>query len=154
MKKNTKDYFFVSIQFLLFVAYTFDFFKQIAIPKFLVNVGLVIALIGLAIAVLTVFELKANLSVFPSPTKNAVLITHGFFRYSRHPIYSGIILFSFGYACYKYSLYKLIISGLLLSWFYLKSIYEEQQLMNFFPTYQTYKKVTGRFFPKIKFINA
>ena len=86
MKKTTKDYLFVFIQFLLFGAYTFDFFSPLAIPNYIATLGMGIAIIGLIIAVLTVFELKANLSVFPSPTKNAVLITHGFFRYTRQSI--------------------------------------------------------------------
>lgn len=150
MKKTTKDYIFVFIQFLLFGAYTFDFFQPLEIPKFLATFGMVIAIIGCMIALLTVFELKSNLTVFPTPTEKAELLTNGFFRYSRHPIYTGILMFAFGFALYYYSLYKLLISGLLLICFYLKSIYEEEQLSQKFKDYKSYQDKVGRFFPKIK----
>lgn len=150
MKKTSKDYLFVSIQILLFGAYALDFFQPLSIPKYLATFGMVIAIIGITIAVLTVFELKTNLTVFPTPTEKAILITHGFFRFSRHPIYAGILLFAFGYALYKYSIYKLIITGLLLIWFYLKSTYEEELLHYKFKDYKAYQEKVGRFFPKIK----
>lgn len=150
MKKTSKDYWFVGIQFLLFIAYTFDFFQPLAIPKQLAIFGMVIAFIGFMIALLSVFELKTNLSVFPTPTEKAVLLTHGFFRYSRHPIYSGILMVVFGYALYKYSIYKLLIASLLLIWFYLKSTYEEKQLSQKFNLYKEYQDKVGRFFPKWK----
>lgn len=150
MRKTSKDYIFVVIQFLLFGAYAFDFFQSLEFPKFLATFGMVIAFIGFMIALLTVFELKSNLTVFPTPTEKAELLTHGFFRYSRHPIYTGILMFAFGYALYNYSLYKLLISGLLLIWFYLKSNYEEKQLSQKFTSYKEYQEKVGRFFPKIK----
>lgn len=150
MKKTSKDYIFVVIQFLLFGVYAFDFFQSLEIPKFLATFGMVIAIIGFMIALLTVFELKSNLTVFPTPTEKAELLTHGFFRYSRHPIYTGILMFAFGYALYKYSIYKLLISGLLFIWFYLKSTYEEKQLAQKFISYREYKEKVGRFFPKLR----
>lgn len=136
MRKTSKDYVFVFIQFLLFGAYAFDFFQSLVIPKFLATFGMVITIIGSMIALLTVFELKSILTVFPSPTEKAEFLKHGFFRYSRHPIYTGILMFAFGYALYNYSLYKLLIGGLLLIWFYLKSVYEEKQLSQKFTSYK------------------
>ncbi|WP_276977650.1 hypothetical protein [Flavobacterium filum] len=79
MRKTSKDYIFVFIQFLLFGVYAFDFFQSLEIPKFLATFGMVIAIIGFMIALLTVFELKSNLTVFPTPTEKAELLTHGFF---------------------------------------------------------------------------
>jgi protein-S-isoprenylcysteine O-methyltransferase Ste14 len=151
MKKSSKDYIFVVIQFLLFGAYSLDFFSPLALPKYIATLGLVIAILGLIIAVLTVFELKTNLSVFPTPTEKAVLLTNGFFRFSRHPIYTGILMFAFGYAFYSYSSYKLLISVFLLFWFYLKSIYEEEQLSQKFNEYKSYQEKVGRFCSKLNF---
>lgn len=150
MKKSSRDYIFVVIQFLLFGAYSLDLFSPLAIPKYMATLGMVIAIIGLIIAVLTVFELKTNLTVFPTPTEKATLLTHGFFRFSRHPIYTGILMFAFGFALYSYSTYKLLIGVFLLIWFYLKSIYEEEQLSQKFKDYKSYQDKVGRFFPKIK----
>lgn len=55
-----------------------------------------------------------------------------------------------GYALYKYSIYKLLIAGLLFIWFYLKSTYEEKQLAQKFNSYKEYQEKVGRFFPKLR----
>jgi protein-S-isoprenylcysteine O-methyltransferase Ste14 len=67
----------------------------------------------------------------------------------RHPIYSGIIFLFSGYSVYQNSVYKLLISLLLVILFYLKSNYEEQRLAQKFPDYKQYRSKTGRFFPWI-----
>ena len=55
----------------------------------------------------------------------------------------------FGYAAGTGSEHKLIIALCLLLLFYLKSTYEEKQLMKQYPTYADYSRRTGRFFPKL-----
>jgi protein-S-isoprenylcysteine O-methyltransferase Ste14 len=67
----------------------------------------------------------------------------------RHPIYSGILLFVFGYAIYSQNEYRLIIAVALLILFYFKSSYEERLLKRKFPNYTYYQQKTGRFFPFI-----
>ncbi|WP_442905501.1 methyltransferase family protein [Kaistella sp.] len=71
------------------------------------------------------------------------------YRWVRHPIYTGIILVVFGYAAGTGSVHKLIIAFGLLLLFYLKSTYEEKQLLKQYPTYADYRRRTGRFFPKL-----
>ena len=61
----------------------------------------------------------------------------------------GIIMAVFGYAAGTGSEHKLIIALCLLLLFYLKSTYEEKQLMKQYPTYADYSRRTGRFFPKL-----
>jgi protein-S-isoprenylcysteine O-methyltransferase Ste14 len=150
MIKSWKDYLFVSIQFLLFGLYAFDFIPKMEFPKTIATLGGLLAVFGFMISVLAVFELKSNLTVFPTPKSNAILITNGLYRFSRNPIYSGILIFTFGFALYSYSLYRLLIFGCLAIWFYLKSTYEEKQLAKVFKDYESYKQKVGRFFPKIK----
>ncbi len=150
MKINTKDISYVSIQILLFIAYVFDVkilpFKTF---KWISMLGIVLCVLGVAISVISVLQLNKNLSPFPVPKPNSKLIINGVYRYVRHPIYSGIILMTFGYGLYSSSTYKIGISVLLCALFSLKSSYEEQQLMYKFPEYQDYKAITGRFFPKL-----
>jgi len=67
----------------------------------------------------------------------------------RHPIYTGILLIAFGMALYMGSLFKILVFIALYVLFYYKSLYEEQRLMLFFPSYGVYKNKTGRFIPKI-----
>lgn len=150
MQKTSKDYVFVGVQFLLFGLYAFDYLERFRIPVFLHYIALVISVLGFLIALFSVFNLDRSLTIFPTPKNNSNLITSGFYKYSRHPIYSGIILFTFGYSIYLGSVYKLIISLILLIWFYLKSNYEEYKLNEKYKDYKGYHNKTGRFFPKIK----
>ena len=150
MNKSVKDYFFVSIQFFLFGLYAFDFLPKMEYPKPIAIIGVLMAILGFVIMAIALFELKTNLTVFPTPKTNSELITFGMYKFSRHPIYSGILLFVYGYAIFSFSLYKLLISSLLFVLLYFKTNYEESQLERKFPDYSNYKMKVGRFFPKIK----
>lgn len=152
MAKNSKDFLFVSIQFLLFAMYLFDFFPKIDIPDFYTYLGLFFAIFGILISIISLANLDKNLTVFPTPKQNSELITNGLYKLSRHPIYTGILFFVFGFAIFWQSYYKLFISVLLLILFYLKTLYEEKQLSKKFPEYVHYQKIVGRFIPKIKFL--
>ncbi|UBB90380.1 isoprenylcysteine carboxylmethyltransferase family protein [Candidatus Kaistella beijingensis] len=149
MIKTSKDYLFVSIQFLLFALYLFDFLPKFDILVIYTYLGLFFATLGMVISVISLSNLDENLTVFPTPKENSELITNGLYQFSRHPIYTGILLFVFGFAIFWESYYKLLISVLLLILFYLKTLYEEKQLKKKYPNYIHYQKVTGRFFPKI-----
>ena len=150
MIKSWKDYLFVSIQFLLFGLYAFDFLPKFEISPFLKYVGLIFSILGFSIAVLSVLQLNKNLTVFPTPKTDSELITFGMYKFSRHPIYTGLILFTFGYAFFKASPFKVFIALVLLLLFYFKTNYEEQKLLQKFSNYNDYKKKVNRFFPKIK----
>lgn len=149
MTKSSKDYIFVSIQFLLFGLYAFDFLPEIKLPQLVEYIGFFFSIIGIIVAVLSVLQLNTNLTVFPTPKSDSELITFGMYQFSRHPIYSGILLFVFGYAIFKHSFYKLLVSSFLLVLFYFKTNYEEHQLERKFSEYFNYKQKVGRFFPKI-----
>ena len=147
MIKSWKDYLFVSIQFLLFGLYAFDFLPAFKIPQLVKYIGLIFSILGFLIAVLSVLQLNKNLTVFPTPKTDSELITFGMYKFSRHPIYSGLILFTFGYAIFKASFFKVLIGSILLLLFYFKTNYEEQKLLQKFPNYKDYKKKVNRFFP-------
>ena len=149
MKKNYKDYLFVSIQFILFFCFIFDFNWSLKLGLAIQKTGLLLAIFGATIIILALLQLNKNLSPFPTPKKNTALLQNGLFKYIRHPIYTGIILFFTGYSVYQNSFYKLAISMLLLVLFYFKSNYEEQRLEQNFPDYKLYKSKTGKFFPWI-----
>ncbi|WP_079735051.1 methyltransferase family protein [Salegentibacter salegens] len=103
---------------------------------------------GFLIVLTAILQLNTNLSPFPKPKENASLITTGIFKYIRHPIYSGILIFLFFLSLYFASTYKIGITVLLLILFLFKSVYEEEQLWLKYPNYRDYRQHTGRFFPK------
>lgn len=150
MKLTSKDYFFVSVQAILFIVYVFDFFPKLKIPVHISYAGILFAAVGILIAVSAVLKLDRNLTPFPTPKDGTQLITSGWYRFSRHPIYTGIMMFVFGYALFRMSVFKLLVSVCLLILFWFKTNYEEHQLRKKFPEYNDYQKRTGRFFPKIK----
>jgi protein-S-isoprenylcysteine O-methyltransferase Ste14 len=152
MRIHPKDVVLVSIQFLLFSCYTIDFDWSLGFSLFFRIIGLSFAIIGLIISLLAVLQLNKNLSPFPTPTENAILLENGLYKLARHPIYSGLLLLFYGYGIYVDSSYKLIISSSLLVLFYFKTNYEERQLESKFSNYLNYKQNVGRFF--LLYINS
>ena len=151
MKIKAKDIVYVGIQFLLFAGYLFEVKKlRFEMPELIQFILLPFIVAGIAIILISFFQLNKNLSPFPSPKENSELITTGLFSKIRHPIYSGILLLAFSFALYQNSGFKILISFFLLILFYFKTGYEEKLLSLKFPEYKNHKMNTGRFFPKIK----
>ncbi|MBT0606737.1 methyltransferase family protein [Aequorivita echinoideorum] len=144
--KSSKDYLFVGIQLLLFAAYILKIrLVPMNLPEWLRYSGLVIVGLGVVLGLVALLQINTKLSPFPTPVANSTLITNGAFAIARHPIYTALISSGLGYALYRESLYKMLIVLLLSILFYFKSKYEEQLLLQKFPSYQNYKKRTRRF---------
>jgi protein-S-isoprenylcysteine O-methyltransferase Ste14 len=149
MKVKSKDYLFVTIQFILFGLFILNFDWNFGLTFFIKSIGLVFSIFGFLVALIAVLQLNTKLSPFPTPKENAVLLENGLFQFVRHPIYSGLLLLFYGYGLYLDSIYKIVITSILLLLFYFKTNYEEIQLERKFPDYIIYKQKVGRFFPKI-----
>lgn len=148
MKKPvSKDLLFVGTQILLFVVYLIPITPYpLYVPDLLIGISLVVAILGLGVIGLAIVQLKDNLTPFPTPKEKGVLIQTGLYKYIRHPIYTGIILFALGLGVFGESIWKIGIGILLWVLFYFKSSYEETLLMNKFEAYKAYRETTGRFF--------
>ncbi|HUH29214.1 isoprenylcysteine carboxylmethyltransferase family protein [Gelidibacter sp.] len=145
-KTPVKDYAFVTVQILLFIAYFLPLrVSYTQLPEWLCYSGLVLLGVAILFGVIALFQLNTKLSPFPSPMASGKLITSGAYRISRHPIYTALLFSGFGYAVYGSSLYKVLITLLLLILFYYKSVYEERLLGERFPEYEDYQKRTRRF---------
>jgi protein-S-isoprenylcysteine O-methyltransferase Ste14 len=149
MKINSKDFFLVGIQLVLFVLYTVPVEWSLEFFSWFKTIGWIVASVGLLIVVIALLQLNSNLSPFPTPKDNAVLIQNGLYAWVRHPIYTGVLLLFLGYGIYLASLNKLLITFLLWLLFYFKTQYEEIQLQKKFPKYGLFKASRGRFFPKL-----
>jgi protein-S-isoprenylcysteine O-methyltransferase Ste14 len=150
MRIHGKDLMLVSLQFILFGCYAIDVDWSLGVTVPVEKTGLIIAIVGFFIALTAVLQLNKNLSPFPTPNEQAVLLENGLFQFVRHPIYSGLLLLFYGCGIYVDSIYKLLISCFLLLLFYFKTNYEESQLERKFPDYSNYKLKAGRFLPKMK----
>ncbi|MEO9003817.1 MAG: isoprenylcysteine carboxylmethyltransferase family protein [Ginsengibacter sp.] len=151
MKRNPKDLFFVGTQLLLFTAYLFRIAKiDFAVAPSLQLAGIIFTIAGIIISFAALFALNKNLSPFPTPKPGAELIQSGIYKYIRHPIYAGILFFTFGYSLYSENTLRLLIFFLLLILFRFKAAYEENLLQDKFSDYAIYKKKTGMFLPGMK----
>ncbi|MGC1630556.1 MAG: DUF1295 domain-containing protein, partial [Gelidibacter sp.] len=101
LKKPIKDYIFVSIQLVLFVAYILPLqVFHLHLPEWLCYSGLVFFVLAVILGILALLQLNTNLSPFPSAVSSGKLITTGAFGRSRHPIYTALIFSGLGYAIY------------------------------------------------------
>jgi protein-S-isoprenylcysteine O-methyltransferase Ste14 len=150
-----KDWFYVSIQFLLFAAFLvapntlFDYSMSFTVAPLVSYMCLISTIIGLIVIIISLWQLNVNLSAFPTPKKGAYLVQHGIFKFVRHPIYSGILLSAISWSVYSENFWRFIIVLLLVLLFYFKARYEETKLINHFPAYRKYMEKTGRFIPKL-----
>ncbi|CAN5623933.1 hypothetical protein BH11BAC3_BH11BAC3_46160 [soil metagenome] len=139
----------MGIQLLLFILFLFRVPSiDCSIYRSMQYAGLVAAIVGLVIIIAALVSLNKNISPFPSPRHQAVLITNGVFKFLRHPIYTGILMTISGLGLYTENTLRLLIFLLLLLLFIFKAQYEETLLVNKFPSYADYKKRAGMFLPK------
>jgi protein-S-isoprenylcysteine O-methyltransferase Ste14 len=113
------------------------------------SVGVILVGVGVGFAVLGVRHLHAHdaLTALPYPRHEARLVQTGVYGIVRHPIYSGLIISSFGWALLTASPPAIALSGVLLAFFELKSRREEAWLERRFPGYLAYQARTPRLIP-------
>jgi protein-S-isoprenylcysteine O-methyltransferase Ste14 len=109
------------------------------------------ALLGLGAGVIVagVVALGRNLTPFPKPPENAQLVRRGIFSLIRHPIYSGVMLMSAGWAQLWQSWPALATAMGLIPFFAAKARREEYWLRKRFPEYASYERQVNRFIPRI-----
>ena len=85
----------------------------------------------------------------PSQADNATMITHGLYRYIRHPLYTGGLLFIWFIPMMTTSLLALNLAATL--YLYIGSIFEERRLIaEFGDDYRQYQQRVARFLPLSK----
>lgn len=143
------DITYTAIQFLLFMLFiAFPSFYRFELPQSVWIIGIIVAALGFILFFTGVITLRKSLSLYPTPTQRAPLITHGVYKYLRHPIYAGLLVFFLGISLMIGGLSKFIILIALGILFYKKAIYEEERLKEKYPEYEVYQKNTGMFFPR------
>jgi protein-S-isoprenylcysteine O-methyltransferase Ste14 len=103
----------------------------------LVGVGALSVIGGALVAVSAARALGASLTPYPRPADDADVVAAGPYRYVRHPIYSGGILFFGGLSLVLSPLALGVTAALVLTWA-LKARVEERFLVARFATYAEY----------------
>ena len=117
---------------------------------FLVAISLISMFLGIVILGLSALALGKSLTAHPIPGKNAVLVTDGLYRFVKHPIYSGLILLSFGLTIAGGFFPHAIFFVALVVLLNYKASFEEKLLASAYAGYAEYSKKTGRFIPRLK----
>lgn len=105
-----------------------------------------IAVFSLIILLWARLSLGRNIGFVPAQRQ---IVTHGAYRYMRHPIYTGIFLSYFGIVLHSYSSTSVALFSLGILWLVIKSFVEEGFLRTD-PQYAAYlKQVRWRWVPGI-----
>lgn len=107
----------------------------------------VATVLGLAVMVIGATGLGRGLTATPLPNAHAQLRTGGLYRYSRHPIYSGLILTMASITVASGSAFRLLVLGVLVLLLTMKARWEETRLARRFEGYADYAARTPRFVP-------
>ena len=113
-------------------------------------VGLALFIIGLTIMIVGQATLWRNYSGTVVIREDHQLVTHGIYRFTRNPIYLGLIMVVIGIPVYAASMYGFLISLLLIP-IILNRIRLEEELLTeeFQDAYQKYKETTKKLIPFI-----
>jgi protein-S-isoprenylcysteine O-methyltransferase Ste14 len=138
----------VVVQMILFAMIFFSpKVEAIEFPLWLRLIGFVVILGGGFLGTLGVLSLGKNLSPFPRPREGGYLVNTGVYGLVRHPIYSGIIFGSLGWALMTNTLLGIGLAVVLFLFFDLKSRREERWLAESYPDYPTYQKRVKKLVP-------
>ena len=112
--------------------------------------GLLIEIVGVALAVWAVAIMRSNANVAPIPKKNGVLITKGPYKIIRHPMYTAQVMAVFPLVIEHDTNYRVAALIILTLTLLYKLHYEEKRLVNHFGlAYSEYKKTSKRVLPFI-----
>ena len=113
-------------------------------------VGALIFIIGLVITVNAQMTLKRNYSGMLRIREGHQLITHGIYKYVRHPVYTGTLLRTFAIPIYTTSLLGFLFALVGIPLFIYRIGVEEQMLIEeFSDEYLEYTKATRKLFPYV-----
>jgi protein-S-isoprenylcysteine O-methyltransferase Ste14 len=106
----------LGLALLLFIMIIFGIFPRLlSLIMFFVKIAATLMIaVGLALSFSALMDLGDNMSLFLIPNaKNHKLVSTGAYALVRHPIYGGIIMFTFGWSILKDNSFQLLLSVLL-----------------------------------------
>ncbi len=116
-------------------------------------IGIIISTKGLIITLKALIDLGGNLTPLPYPMKESILIKNNSYKNTRHPLYKGILLISFGICIFTLSLIHLILFISLAYILKTKALKEEERLKIKFHEYETYIRKVPAIIKNIKYLD-
>lgn len=110
--------------------------------------GLILFTFGAAVVFIAGFGMGKSLTAIPLPRESGHLVVTGLFKWLRHPIYTGLLMLGLGVVLVNGYWPQAIIWFVLSLVLARKSRFEEHFLLQKYPEYAEYMRVTGGFLPK------
>lgn len=112
-------------------------------------IGAIVQGAGLLVMLLGALQLGRALTPLPSPNTQSSLKTDGLFRFVRHPIYSGLLLWALARVLSSGGAWHALLFVALTILLHAKAAHEEKLLRDTFPDYENYAQHTPRFVPRL-----
>lgn len=149
MNDKTKGNILVALQFILIAMIVLIAIDEVNVPWIYFG-GVLFIAPGLVILYLGIKQLGSSLTANPVPRGGAKLVETGVYKYVRHPIYTGLLLATFGSVVQSMAVVKFMFWVMLVALLIYKAHFEERLLIKTYPDYADYMKRTGRFLPRLK----
>ena len=104
--------------------------------------ALVLAGIAAGIGVAALLALRPVFRVAPTPRRDGILVTHGIYRWLRHPMYNAVLLVVAAVALHRPDPWVLAAAGANVVFYLTKARYEEGLLRAHYPDYEAYRRRT------------
>jgi len=109
--------------------------------------GVALLIVGAILSLVALLRLGDSLSVLPYPLDDSNLVESGPYRIVRHPIYSGILMGSLGWAFWVHGWLTLVYVVGVFIFVDAKSRLEERWLCSKFPAYAEYQTRVHKLIP-------
>lgn len=149
MSNKAKGNLLVILQFALIAAIVLMAVDEVNEPWIYIG-GVLFIAPGLIIIYFGIKQLGGSLTVHPQPKSDAKLIETGLYKVVRHPIYTGLLLATFGSVVQSMAVVKLFVWLILVVVLNYKARWEEKLLSATYANYADYMTRTGRFVPRLK----
>ena len=149
MTDKTKGNVLVAIQFVFIAAIVLIPSAAVDVPWIYFG-GVLFIAPGIIILLISFKNLGRSLTANPVPLDKGNLVETGFYKYVRHPIYTGLLLAMLGSVVQSMAPFKLVVWLALFALLTYKAKFEESLLIKKYPGYVDYMKRTGRFVPRLK----
>jgi protein-S-isoprenylcysteine O-methyltransferase Ste14 len=120
-----------------------------AVAQFSAVGGVMLMVTGACLLLVGSAQLGSNLTPLPYPKSDTTFVQTGPYRFVRHPMYSGGIVLSYGWAFFVNGWLTLLYATALLVFLDVKADREERWLIDRFPEYCDYQKSVCKLIPFI-----